>query len=74
VGRQQMPNVMVKQGRKIAAKATVEADPKDPDELRQVLLDALKREDLPTSRIGAYQMEVRKAGYLRRLTTIVARP
>jgi hypothetical protein len=51
---------------------TAEADPCDPDELRQLLTDAIRRDGWDASRIGEFEMEVRYAGDRRVLSTFVA--
>ncbi|MGH3503782.1 MAG: hypothetical protein ACRDQA_23240 [Nocardioidaceae bacterium] len=56
----------------VTAKATAEADPKDPDELRQLLLDAINRDGRDESQIGDYEMDVRYAGERGVLMTFVA--
>ncbi len=44
------------------AELTVQADPKDPQELRKALLDAIRRDGWDEGRIGEFDMDVRREG------------
>ncbi|GAA1676025.1 hypothetical protein GCM10009765_26650 [Fodinicola feengrottensis] len=48
---------------------TVSADPNDSDDLRQVLLDAIKRDGWDERRIDEFEMDVRYANDRRLVTT-----
>lgn len=50
---------------------TTDADHEDPDELRQILLDALRRDRWDERRVDEFAMEVRYAGDRRLLKTFV---
>jgi len=56
----------------VVAKLTAEADPKDARDLRQLLLDAVKRDGRTEPQIGEYEMDVRYAGKAPLITTFVA--
>jgi hypothetical protein len=48
---------------------TVSADPHDPDDLRRVLLDAIKRDGWDERRVDEFEMDVRYANDRRLITT-----
>lgn len=50
---------------------TTEADHDDPQELRQILLDALRRDRWDERRADEFEMEVRYSGDRRLLRTFV---
>lgn len=50
---------------------TAAADHEDPDELRQILLDALRRDRWDERRVDEFEMEVRYANDRRLLKTFV---
>ncbi len=50
---------------------TTDADYEDPDELRQILLDALCRDHWDERRVDEFEMEVRYAGDRRLIKTFV---
>ncbi len=50
---------------------TTDADHDDPDELRQLLTDALRRDRWDERRVDEFEMEVRYAGDRRLLKTFV---
>jgi integrase len=52
-------------------KLTVEADLQDARELRQVLVDAIKRDGGHESQIAEYEMDIRRSGESEVLTTFV---
>lgn len=58
---------------KVVSKFTAEADPKSPRELRQLLLDAARRDGRDESQIAEYEMEIRYFGDPSLVTTFVAR-
>src|SRR5437867_1606955 len=51
---------------------TVSADPSEPDELRRVLLDVIKRDGWDERRVDEFEMDVRYANDRRLLTTFAA--
>ncbi|HKR48028.1 MAG TPA: tyrosine-type recombinase/integrase [Pseudonocardiaceae bacterium] len=56
----------------VVKKLTAEADPKDACELRQLLVDAIRREGRSESEVANYEMDIRYAGASDLLTTFVA--
>lgn len=50
---------------------TTDADHEDPDELRRILLDALRRDRWDERRVDEFKMEVRYAGDGRLIKTFV---
>lgn len=50
---------------------TTDADHEDPDELRRILLDALRRDRWDERRVDEFEMEVRYAGDGRLIKTFV---
>jgi hypothetical protein len=54
------------------AELRAEADPKDTQELRKLLLDAVRRDRKRDDQIGEYKMEVQFTGDARLVTTFVA--
>ncbi len=56
----------------IVKKLTAEADPKDANGLRQLLVDAIRRHGRDESQIAEYEMEIRYFGVRDLLTTFVA--
>jgi integrase len=56
----------------IVKKLTAEADPKDANGLRQLLIDAIRRHGRDESQIADYEMDVRYSGVRDLLTTFVA--
>jgi integrase len=50
---------------------TTDADHEDPDELRQMMLDALRRDGWDERRVDEFEMEVRYAGDRRLIKTFV---
>jgi integrase len=63
--------VIKRKGWKVAT-LTAEADPKEPKELRRLLVDAIKRDGRDESQIGDYEMEVSDRGNRSRLMIYVA--
>jgi DNA-binding transcriptional regulator YhcF (GntR family)/site-specific recombinase XerD len=59
-------------GGQVVSRFAVEADPRDADDLRQVLLDAVMRRGSDASEIGAYEMDLRLTGDGALITTFVA--
>jgi DNA-binding FadR family transcriptional regulator len=55
----------------VVKKITTEADPKDPRELRQLLVEAVKRAGGQESQIAEYEMDIRSSGSPRMLGTFV---
>lgn len=53
---------------------TTEADHEDPEELRRILLDALRRNRWDERRVDEFEMEVRYSGDRRLLKTFVTAP
>lgn len=53
-------------------KGAVDADPKDNDQLRTILVDAMHRDHWDLDRIGEFSMEVHLAGDPDILTTFTA--
>ena len=72
VGRQLL-DLEIRRLGQIAKKITTEADPRDVRELRQVLIDAIKRDGQDESRIAEYDMDIRYSGRSEVLMTFVAR-
>jgi integrase len=70
MGRRSLDFTVRRRGSRFAD-FTAEADPRDPDELRQLLTDAIRRDGWDASRIGEFEMEVRYTGDRRVLTTFV---
>lgn len=62
---------VLRKGNRVA-ELTVDADPDDLDELRKILLDAVKRDGRYERHIGEYEMQVRLQKDPRLLTTFVA--
>ncbi|MCA1704491.1 MAG: tyrosine-type recombinase/integrase, partial [Actinobacteria bacterium] len=58
---------------KVVSKFSAEADPRSPRELRQLLLDAVRRDGRDQSGIAEYEMDVRYFGDRSLVTTFVAR-
>ena len=56
----------------IVKKLTAEADPKDANGLRQLLVDAIRRHGRDESQIADYEMDLRYSGVRNLLTTFVA--
>ncbi|MGH4011957.1 MAG: tyrosine-type recombinase/integrase [Pseudonocardiaceae bacterium] len=56
----------------IVKKLTAEADPKDANGLRQLLVDAIRRHGRDESQIADYEMDIRYSGVRELLTTFVA--
>ena len=56
----------------VVAHFSTAADPRDPDDLRQVLVDAIGRLGADDTEIAAYEMELRLAGDGVLMTTFVA--
>ena len=54
------------------AEVAAKADPKDADELRRVLVDAIQREGFDENRIDEFEMDVRYAGTRGKLLTYAA--
>jgi hypothetical protein len=71
MGRRALDFTVRRRGSRLAD-FTAEADPRDTDELRRLLDDAIRRDGWDASRIGEFKMEVRYAGDRRVLTTFVA--
>lgn len=57
----------------VVSKFSAEADPKSPRELRQLLLDAVRRDGRDESQIAEYEMDIRYFGDRSLVTTFVAR-
>jgi hypothetical protein len=72
MARQYLLDLEIRRKGQVVAKLTAEADPKNPRELRQLLLDAVKRDGRNELQIGEYQMDVRYAGKTPLITTFVA--
>lgn len=54
------------------SKFSAEADPKSPHELRQLLLDAVRRDGRDESQIAECEMDIRYFGDRSLMTTFVA--
>lgn len=54
------------------AKLRAEADPRDADDLKRLLKDAVRRDGGAPADIGEYEMEIREADERVVLTTFVA--
>ncbi|MGH3977664.1 MAG: tyrosine-type recombinase/integrase [Pseudonocardiaceae bacterium] len=70
-GRQLLDLEVRRQGR-VVKRLTAEADPKDARQLRQVLVDAVRRDGRDESQIADYEMDIRYSGKRSVLTTFVA--
>jgi hypothetical protein len=57
---------------RLVKKLTTQADPTDPCKLRQLLVDAIKRDGQDESQIAEYEMDIRHFGESSVLTTFVA--
>lgn len=57
---------------RLVKKLTAQADPTDPHELRQLLVEAIKRDGQDESQIAEYEMDIRHLGEPTVLTTFVA--
>ncbi|MGH3321327.1 MAG: WhiB family transcriptional regulator [Streptosporangiaceae bacterium] len=71
VGRELLDLTVTRRGA-VVAELTGEADPKDPDELRRLLLAAVRRDGRDASQVAEYELQVRYAGERGLLTTFVA--
>lgn len=61
----------LKHNGEVVKKLTTEADPKDPRELRQLMLDAIKRNGGDEHYIAEYEMDIHRAGERHVLITFV---
>lgn len=52
-------------------KLSTEADPKDARELRRMLVEAIKRDGGQESQVAEYEMDLRRSGEPKVLTTFV---
>ena len=71
MARQMLELTIRRKGWKFA-EVTAKADPKDADELRRVLVDAIQREGFDENRIDEFEMDVRYAGTRGKLLTYAA--
>lgn len=65
-------NLEVRRHGRIVATVSAEADPTNPSDLRQLLIDAIRRDGRDESEIANYEMEIRRPGEPQPLTTFVA--
>ena len=72
MARQYLLDLEVRRKGQVVAKLTAEADPKNARELRELLLDTVKRDGHNELQIGEYEMDVRYAGKTPLITTFVA--
>jgi hypothetical protein len=59
---------------RLIKKLTAEANPKDARELRQVLMDAVKRNGGNEAQVAEYEMDIRLSGKSEVLTTNLRHP
>lgn len=63
----------VRRRRRRVTELTTDADPRDEQELRHLLADAVRRDGAPPDRIGEYEMDVRLVtDPSKKITTFVA--
>jgi hypothetical protein len=68
----QLLNIELRRLGQVVKKLTTEANLDDPNELRQVLVDAIRRDGQHNSRITEYEMDIRLPGRQEVLMTFVA--
>lgn len=71
VARREALDLTVRRKGDIIWEFTTDADHEDPDELRQILLHALRRDRWDERRVDEFEMEVRYANDRRLLKTFV---
>jgi integrase len=71
VARREALDFMVRRKGDVMWEFTTDADHEDPDELRQILLAALRRDRWDERRVDEFEMEVRYAGDRRLIKTFV---
>ncbi|WP_344314160.1 hypothetical protein [Fodinicola feengrottensis] len=70
LGRKNLELTVVRRGDKLM-NLVVEADPDDADELRTLLLDAIRRDGWSDDRINEFELQIRYAGDRSVLKTFV---
>lgn len=68
----QLLDLEIRRRGRLVKKLTTQADPTDPHELRQLLVDAIRRNGQDESHIAEYEMDIRHFGEPSVLTTFVA--
>lgn len=71
MGKRQLLDLEIRRDRVVVSKVTADADPKDWEELRQLLVDAVMRDGRDERDIAKYEMDVREPGNEKVLTTFV---
>jgi hypothetical protein len=71
MARRDLDLTVLRRGTRVAD-FTAKADPRDLHQLRQLLIEAMRRDGWRASRIAEFTMEVRDAGKRRLVTTFAA--
>jgi hypothetical protein len=70
-GNRQLLDLEIRRLGQTVKKLTTEANPKNAQDLRQVLVDAIKRSGQHEAQIAEYEMDIRYSGESELLTTFV---
>lgn len=72
VARKKMLDLEVRKKGRVVAKLRADADPRDPDDLKRLLKDAVRRDGGAPSDIGEYEMDILEADDSAVIATFVA--